>query len=67
MLNNFSGDTYSIQEKGHGRTETRFSLVEHDTSLLGDIAFDWQNIQTLGVVVSVRQEASRKNDYSTIY
>ncbi|MDV7106446.1 ISAs1 family transposase, partial [Vibrio sp. TH_r3] len=56
----------SIQEKGHGRTETRFALVEHDTSLLGDIAFDWKNIQTLGVVVSVRQEGNRPAERMTI-
>ncbi|MBD1578058.1 ISAs1 family transposase, partial [Vibrio sp. S11_S32] len=66
MLNAFSGDQYSIQEQGHGRTETRLALVEHNTSLLGDIAFDWKNIQTIGVVVSVRQEGNKPAETITI-
>ena len=59
MLNQYKGDKYSLQEKGHGRTETRMALVSHDVSLLGDVALDWPEIKTLGVVVSIRQEGNK--------
>ncbi|CAE6880973.1 Transposase DDE domain [Vibrio sp. B1REV9] len=59
MLQQFDGDQYVTQEKGHGRLETRLSLVEHDMSLLGDIALEWPGLKTVGVVVSIRQEGSR--------
>lgn len=48
-------DTYSTQEKGHGRKETRFSFVTQDTSVLGDIALEWPELTTIGIVGSVRQ------------
>lgn len=48
-----------IQEKGHGRTETRLSMVEHGTDFLGDLAFDWLKLSTIGVVVSIRQERDK--------
>ncbi|WP_240799191.1 ISAs1 family transposase, partial [Vibrio sp. F13] len=41
VLNSFEGDKYVTQEKGHGRTETRLSMVVHNTDFLGYIAFDW--------------------------
>ncbi|MGR5475503.1 ISAs1 family transposase, partial [Vibrio astriarenae] len=59
MINDFDSDKYVIQEKGHGRTETRMSMIEHSTDLLGDLAFDWPKLSTIGVVVSIRQEADK--------
>ncbi|MGR5415032.1 ISAs1 family transposase, partial [Vibrio astriarenae] len=59
MINDFDGDKYVIQEKGHGRTEIRMSMIEHSTDLLGDLAFDWPKLSTIGVVVSIRQEADK--------
>lgn len=58
MINNFEGDKFVIQEQGHGRTETRLCLVEHDVALLGDVEFDWPQLTTLGMVVSIRQEGN---------
>lgn len=55
LLEEPDADTYSTQEKGHGRTETRLSLVTQDTSVLGDIAFDWPELTTVGIVGSIRQ------------
>ncbi|WP_261882414.1 hypothetical protein [Vibrio pelagius] len=40
MINDYDGDKYCIQDRGHGRTETGLALLCHDTSLLGDIAYD---------------------------
>jgi predicted transposase YbfD/YdcC len=66
MLNSYEGDKYSIQEKGHGRTETRLALVSHDPSQLGDVELDWPELKTLGVVVSVRQEGDKPAETMTI-
>ncbi|WP_418641895.1 ISAs1 family transposase [Vibrio chaetopteri] len=55
-INTFGGDKYVTQENGHGRTETRVSMVEHNTDFLGDLAFNWSNLSTVGVVFSIRQE-----------
>ncbi|UTT85779.1 ISAs1 family transposase [Vibrio pelagius] len=59
MLNSFEGDKIVVQEKGHGRKETRLYLVEHNVDLLGDLAFEWSQLTTLGVVVSIRQEGNK--------
>ncbi|WED24147.1 ISAs1 family transposase [Vibrio sp. JC009] len=66
MLNSYEGDKYSTQEKGHGRTETRMALVSHDPSELGDVEFDWADLSTLGVVVSIRQEGDQPAEEMTI-
>ncbi len=59
MINDFKGDRYSTQEKGHGRQETRISMVEHDIDFLGDLAFDWPKLTSVGAVISVRQEVGK--------
>ncbi|OCH74931.1 hypothetical protein A6E14_11865 [Vibrio genomosp. F10] len=59
MINSFDVDKYTTQERGHGRTETRLSMVIHNTDFLGDIAFDWANLSTFGMVVSIRQEGDK--------
>ncbi|WP_372198718.1 ISAs1 family transposase [Vibrio sp. 10N.286.52.E2] len=59
VLNSFEGDKYVTQEKGHGRTETRLSMVVHNTDFLGYIAFDWAELSTIGMVVSIRQEGDK--------
>ena len=51
MINSFEGDKYVTQEKGHGRTEMRLSMVVHNTDFLGDIAFDWAELSTIGMIV----------------
>jgi hypothetical protein len=55
LLEEPDADTYSTQEKGHGRRDTRLSLVTQDTSVLGDIAFDWPELTTVRNVGSIRQ------------
>lgn len=59
MLTSFEGDKYVIQEKGHGRTETRLIMVVHNTDFLGDVALEWKGLTTIGMVVSVRQEGGK--------
>ena len=34
-------ESYSAQGKGHGRQETRLSLVNHNLAALDDLAYDW--------------------------
>ena len=55
-LQSESGDTYSTKEKSHGREETRLHKVSHGIDALGDIAFEWAGIKTLGYVASFRKE-----------
>ena len=49
-------ESYSTQEKGHGRQETRLSIVSHDLTPLGDLAYDWPELKTIGIVATIRQE-----------
>lgn len=56
MLQREDGDTYSTKEQGHGRVETRLCLVNDDLSVLGDIAFEWPELKTMGIVATIRQE-----------
>ncbi|MBO1520183.1 ISAs1 family transposase [Oceanisphaera pacifica] len=56
MLQREDGDTYSTKEQGHGRVETRLCLVNDDLSVLGDIAFEWPELKTIGIVATIRQE-----------
>lgn len=56
MLQSDEGDTYSTKEQGHGRIETRLCLVNDDLSVLGDIAFEWPELKTMGIVATIRQE-----------
>ncbi|EHU9474102.1 ISAs1 family transposase [Vibrio vulnificus] len=39
MLQKHDGDSYSTQEKSHGRQETRMALTKKDLSVLGDLEF----------------------------
>lgn len=57
MLQNHDGDSYSTQEKSRGRQETRLVLVNEDLSVLGDLEYDWPGLKSMGIVVSIRQEA----------
>lgn len=51
-----SYDSYSTQEKGHGRLETRLCIASDDLSPLGDLAYDWPELKTIGIVARIRQE-----------
>lgn len=51
-------DSYSTQEKAHGREETRFCIVSHDLTPLGDLAYDWPELTTIGIVGINRQEGA---------
>ncbi len=52
-------ETYSTSEKGHGRKEIRHCMVA-DSSEMGDLAFEWTGLKTLGYVVSFRAEKEKK-------
>ncbi|OOE96562.1 ISAs1 family transposase [Salinivibrio sp. IB643] len=69
MLQHFDGDSYSSQEKSHGRLETRCALINTDLSVLGDLAYDWPELKTMGIMVSVRQEGkhAEESDISARY
>ncbi|STF06451.1 transposase [Escherichia coli] len=49
-------DSYSSQEKGHGREDTRCCIVSHDLTALGDLAYEWSELSTIGIVLASRQE-----------
>ncbi|MPX95157.1 ISAs1 family transposase [Salinivibrio sp. VYel8] len=69
MLQKFDGDSYASQEKSHGRLETRCALINTDLSVLGDLAYDWPELKTMGIMVSVRQEGkhAEESDISVRY
>jgi len=54
MLQKHDGDSYSTQETSRGRQETWLALTNTDLSVLGDLEFDWPELKTVGIVVSVR-------------
>lgn len=67
MLQKHDGDSYSTQEKSRGKQETRLALTNKDLSVLGDLEFDWPELKTMGIVVSVRQkEAVAKESEVTV-
>ena len=55
-------ETYTTSEKGHGREETRHCMVANADEI-GDLAFEWNSLKTLGYVVSFRAE---KGEPSTV-
>ena len=55
----YEGDQYLTHETGHGRTETRLALVSNDLTPLGDSAYDWANLKTIGVAATIRQEGGK--------
>ncbi len=59
VINTFEDEKYIAQEKGHGRTETRLSMVVHNTDFLGDIALDWEELSPICMVVLIRQEGDK--------
>lgn len=46
-------ESFTTSEKGHGREEIRHCMVV-DASEIGDLAFEWTGLKTLGYVVSLR-------------
>lgn len=62
MLHSFAGDSYSSQEKSHGRLETRCALVNDDLSVLGDLAYDWPELKSMGIMVNIRQESEHATE-----
>lgn len=48
-------ETYTTAEKGHGRKETRHCMVANAEEI-GDLAFEWAGLKTLGYIVSFREE-----------
>lgn len=55
MLNQFDGDTFSEQEKSHGRLETRLHLVSAITEDFDELRDDWVGLKTIGAAVCYRQ------------
>ncbi|EGR0202218.1 ISAs1 family transposase [Vibrio parahaemolyticus] len=67
MLQNFvEGESYSSQEKGHGREETRCALVTNELSFLDDLAHEWPHLKSVGIMVNFRQfeEPATEEDMS---
>ena len=52
-------EAYSTSEKGHGREETRHCMVANADEI-GDLAFEWTGLQTLGYVLSLRTEKGKE-------
>ncbi|WPC73040.1 ISAs1 family transposase [Vibrio porteresiae] len=62
MLMKFDGDSYSSQDKSHGRLETRCALVNEDLSVLGDLEYEWPELKCMGIMVNVRQESEHASE-----
>lgn len=63
MLQKFDeGDSYSTQEKSHGRVETRCALSATNLSFLGDIEYEWAGIKSVGIMVNIRQEKEQEDE-----
>lgn len=50
---------YATQESGLGRKETRLCIASQDLSQLGDLAFEWPNLTTIGIVATIREEGGK--------
>ena len=50
---------YATQESGHGRRETRLCIASQDLSPLGDLAFEWSDLTTIGIVATIREEGGK--------
>ena len=61
-----SFDSYSTQEKDHGRLENRFCIASDDLSPLGDLAYDWPELKTIGIVATIWQETGQQADLENI-
>ena len=63
MLQKFDdGDSYSTQEKSHGRVETRCALSATNLSFLGDLEYEWPGIKSVGIMVNIRQEKEQADE-----
>ncbi len=69
MLQKHDGDFYSTQEKSNGRQKTSLALKNTNFCVLGDLELDWQELKTMGIVVSIRQEGTvaKKSKVSVRY
>lgn len=56
MWNDKDVDACSTQDKGHGRLETRLCIASNDVTPLGDLAFEWPALKTIGIVATLREE-----------
>lgn len=62
----YEGDSYSIQEKSHGRLETRHHIVSDLPDSFFDFTYEWAGLKKLGVVVSFRQEGDQIPENATV-
>lgn len=58
-LENKETEAYWTSEKGHGREEVRHCMVVN-ASEIGDLAFEWTGLKTLGYVVSFRTKKDKE-------
>lgn len=63
-LESATENVLSQTEKGHGREETRHHMVTHDLTELGDMAFEWPALKSLGYIVSFRTEKGKTTEAS---
>ena len=62
----YEGDSYSIQEKSHGRLETRHHIVSDLPDSFFDFTYEWASLKKLGLVVSLRQEGDQIPENATV-
>ncbi len=55
-MNQWNGDTFRIEEKSHGRMETRLHIVSDTFDEFVNFSFDWKGMKTLGIIFSARME-----------
>lgn len=62
----YDGDSYTTQEKSHGRQETRLHIVSDLPDDFHDFTYEWAGLKKLGVVVSFRQEGDEVPDNAMV-
>ena len=60
-------EVFSTYEKGHGRAEDRHGLISLDASEIGDLAFEWPGLKSIGHTLSFRTEKGKETTSSSKY
>lgn len=58
---------FSMHDEGHGRNEDRHGLISLDTSEIGDIAFEWPGLKSIGCTLSFRTVKGKETTISCKY
>lgn len=63
MLAKFDVDSYSSQDRSHGRLDTRSALVNQNLSVLGDLEYEWLELKSMGHHGQRKTSKRQRNRY----